>query len=467
MRVSLLFSLCFCTLTLVSSRIDIPRSVCRHQEAIDRPRRGGAFLKRKDAPPGGTASVSSEIFNLIKTIVGAGVLGLPSGIAAFGNSPSAVIPAVLLMAVIGSLSAFGFATIGIVCGKTGALSFRDAWSKTVGERSAWMPALACTLVTACSVLTYSMILSDTIPALLHTVLPHLALSRSQALLGVTGTLLLPLCLKKDLRSLAPFSLVGVFGMLYTAVVMVSRCLGHSYTSVLDTGVEANALLTSLGPALRPAFGQRGWKAALSPNAAILVSMLSTAYMAHYNAPKFYWELKDKPQFPKVVSASFASALVLMATVAIAGFATFGSSSQGLILNNYSVKDTWMQVSRGAVTVSLLCSYPLAFVGVRDGILDLFKVPQETRERTFVPMTVALLAAVTSLALVAKDIGFIMALGGATWGNCVIYLFPALMLVHLSKSKPELKPQVPLATATGLIGVVLATIGTKQALKSIL
>ena len=42
---------------------------------------------------GGTSSIPNEVFNLIKNLVGAGALGLPSGVAAFANGPSALIPA--------------------------------------------------------------------------------------------------------------------------------------------------------------------------------------------------------------------------------------------------------------------------------------------------------------------------------------------------------------------------------------
>ena len=53
---------------------------------------------------GGTATMSNEIFNLVKSIVGAGVLSLPAGIAAFGDAPSAAIPATILITVIGAIS---------------------------------------------------------------------------------------------------------------------------------------------------------------------------------------------------------------------------------------------------------------------------------------------------------------------------------------------------------------------------
>mgnify|MGYP007080199537 CR=1 FL=1 len=50
---------------------------------------------------GGTATIPALIFNLVKSIVGAGVLGLPAGVVAYGNAPSAAIPAVIFIALIG------------------------------------------------------------------------------------------------------------------------------------------------------------------------------------------------------------------------------------------------------------------------------------------------------------------------------------------------------------------------------
>lgn len=88
---------------------------------------------------GGTATIPNEVFNLVKSIVGAGVLSLPAGIAAFGNAPSAVIPAVALICIIGGFSAYGFSLIGRVCNFTGGKSYREAWSKSVGDESSWIP----------------------------------------------------------------------------------------------------------------------------------------------------------------------------------------------------------------------------------------------------------------------------------------------------------------------------------------
>lgn len=215
------------------------------------------------------ASIPNEVFNLVKAIVGVGVLSLPAGVAAFGSAPSAIIPATILIAVIGILSGYGFQLIGKVCAYTGATSYREAWSKSVGEGSSWIPAWSTTCKTFLACLAFSMVLADTFSSLLET-------PRNETLLGVTLLVLLPLCLMKNLKSLAPFSLVGVMGMTYTAVAMTVRLLDGSYLFADDT--NQGKFIGQLAGNLRPKFGNLGMESVLSPNALILVCMLSTAYM---------------------------------------------------------------------------------------------------------------------------------------------------------------------------------------------
>jgi amino acid permease len=222
------------------------------------------------------ATVPELIFNLVKGIVGAGVLSLPAGIAAWANAPSAVFPAIALITIIGALSGYGFALIGRVCAYTDTKSYRAAWSASVSEKTSWLPAVAVTFKTICAILAYSMILGDTFVSLFA--MAGILASKTAILWGITGSILLPLCLLKNLSSLAPFSLVGSLGMMYTAVAMTIRYLGKSY-------VGSGKFATDCAPALRPAFGSIGASGALTPSAAILVGMLSTAYMAHFNAPK--------------------------------------------------------------------------------------------------------------------------------------------------------------------------------------
>lgn len=343
----------------------------------------------------------------------------------------------------------------------------------------------------CAILAYSMILAETCVTLGSTWVP--SLTKPTALVSLTTLVLLPLCLLKNLSSLAPFSLVGSLGMVYTALAMGGRWWTKSYSVVSTTTKAASKvskvaaaaassnLALSLAPSLRPRFGSIGAQGALSPQVAIFIGMLSTAYMAHFNAPKFYTELKSNPKskqsqverFAIVVATSFALSIAIFGAVASFGFLTFGAASSGVILNNYAAKDIWMNISRLAVTVSLIFSYPLAFLGFRDGVLDLFQVKQRQAWKLNA-LTVGLLSMITVLALIIPDVGFVLSFAGATLGNSLIYILPALMFRGAVQQQPKDSPdrmrlqrEVKLALANAGLGAVMGVLGAKMAIQSLL
>eukprot|EP00980_Cylindrotheca_fusiformis_P013807 scaffold3572_cov113-Cylindrotheca_fusiformis.AAC.3 len=402
------------------------------------------------------ASIPSHVFNLVKGIVGVGVLSLPAGIAAFADSPAAIIPATALIAAIGILSGFGFFLIGKVCAYTGATSYRDAWAKSVGQSTSWIPAASCTIKTSLACLAFSMVLGDTFSALLGT-------SRNPTLLALSGGVLLPLCLLKNLSALSPFSLLGVLGMGYTAIAMAIRYFDGSYQ------MPDGALVGDVAAKLQPVFGSNA--NVFSSKSLILICMLSTAYMAHFNAPKFYLELKDNtlPRYNSVVSLSFGISILLMSGISMLGFLTFGKACSGLVLNNYSNKDIWMSGSRIAVAVSLVFSYPLAFTGCRDGFMDILNVPMEKRTASFQnTLTVAILSVLTTGAILLKDVSFVLAFGGATLGNLLTYVYPALMYRATVKQqgRTEENGAVLASLLSAVTGIVMGAVGTKMAIQNL-
>lgn len=295
-----------------------------------------------------------------------------------------------------------------MCSKTKAISYREAWSRSVGHRTSWAPALAAMLVTTCTVLTCSIILADTLPTIIQATTNEMILPRNMALV-INTLMLLPLCLMQDLSRLAPFSFIGLLGVIYMAFAMSFRWLKKSYA----VGMPLFETLTS-PETMAPKFGSQGWKAAfVNSKIAILISMLSSAYMAHYNASKFYLELRNRtlPRFYTMVGSSFGISAFFMSLIAISGFATFGSSCQSMILMNYSPNDALINLARFALFCSIFFGFPLAFVGVREQLLDLVGCHGKKRKDVSVPLTVAILSMITALAWNLKDIRVILALGG--------------------------------------------------------
>lgn len=196
-----------------------------------------------------------------------------------------------------------------------------------------------------------------------------------------------------------------------------------------------------------------------------------ALSLYFSAAKFFIELKDNTikRYNTVVSSSFGISIAIFSAIASLGFLTFGGGCSGLILNNYSTKDTLMSFSRIAVAISLVFSYPLAFQGARDGVLELFKI-KDRSNKTLNAITVALLTMVTGMALKLKDVSFVLAMAGATLGNALIYVYPALMLRGAVKKMDNptagLKREVNFAMTQAGVGIAFGIIGAKMALQSL-
>lgn len=386
-----------------------------------------------EAPSGGTSGMAASTFNVIKNIVGAGMLSLPAGVAAFTDNTSGLLPATVLTLIFGAVSAYTFSVLGKVTKLNNADSYEDAWARAVSPNSAWIVTAACTLTCLFSCLAYGLIIGDSFtPFAKELGLPALLASRQGVIIGLTLTVLTPLCLLKDLSALAFTSVLGVAGTIYSTIAIMARAFDGSYAP----GAPLIAALAASG-APTPSFDVRGGSV-LSAKAFVLLSMLGTAYNAHFNAPRFFLQLKDNTQkrFDKVVWRSFYVSSAIYAAVMICGFLTFGGSSLGYLLNNYAQNDALIGVGRLAIGASILFTYPLTFVGARDGILSAVTKGKPATEGQRIGTSLAILAALTALACKITDVGVVVSFGGAVLGSAIIYIFPAL--IHLGTQRAQLR-----------------------------
>jgi len=121
------------------------------------------------------------------------------------------------------------------------------------------------------------------------------------------------------------------------------------------------------------------------------------------------------------------------------------------------------------SLQILLRYPLAFVGCRDGLLEMMKVPKEERtDAKLNNLTIIMLGAITATALKITDLSFIMSMGGATLGNALIYVYPAIMFKNAvtnlgDEATSAQKAEVYVAMAFAALGIVMGCIGARMAL----
>ena len=96
----------------------------------------------------------------------------------------------------------GFSAVGRVCAATGSKSWGEAWSKSVGESTAWVPSALIGILTLSVSLQYTMVIGDSFSSIFSAWgLPSLIASRSGAIVFLTALGTLPLSLLPSLSAL--------------------------------------------------------------------------------------------------------------------------------------------------------------------------------------------------------------------------------------------------------------------------
>ncbi|KAJ1626470.1 hypothetical protein T492DRAFT_596676, partial [Pavlovales sp. CCMP2436] len=117
---------------------------------------------------------------------------------------------------------------------------------------------------------------------------------------------------------------------------------------------------------------------------------------------------------------------------VAGYATFGGASQGLILNNLHLSaDKLASAARVATGISIMGSHPLLFTSLRDSVLSSLsgtKIGDAVNESpaAWTALSVGMLVLATLTAIVATDVGFVASVSGASLGAILIFVVPGLM-----------------------------------------
>jgi len=406
---------------------------------------------------GGSTSVPACAANLAKNIIGAGVLSLPSGAAhivgeaqaaGVGSSLTLTMVAILL-GIFATLNAAGFYLAGEVCERTGARTYRQAWSLTMGEKTAWLPSAASVILCFTGSVACSSVIGDTASELVAALLgvANSAVFRDAILGGLAFTVLLPLCNLSSLAPLAFASVLGLVGICLLAVVMLVRCLNGSYLVGGQFGsvVQANHPVLTLSAS--EAHVHSSGIAGLVGQSLLFMALLSNAYSAHYKAPSMFQELESPKkctsggklkQFAYAATWAFFLAGILYLVVTLAGLETFGCAVQPMVLNNYAPIDHLVVFARAGLCLCVLFEFPLLERCFRTTLVELFGLPEEVATQPWIVTSsvalVSMLACVPGLSL-----DRVIAIGGALGASLLIYVAPALMALRLREQNASSQP----------------------------
>ena len=421
--------------------------------------------------------------NLLKNCVGAGVFSVSGRVAQIIRQPGTslgmtYIQATVLILLMSIWASYNFYIVGEACELTDSYSLAEAWGKTVSESSTFLVQSVVLIAPIVSCLASNIVLIDIVSALFRSFGVSASIYGNRNLvIGLLSTFVLfPLCSLGDLTALRNVSKFGLFGHALATITLLKRYLDGSYklggifyqaplaASQVVAAKKAVDTTSRMSAASTMMAGSKDWF--------LLASLLSYCFVAHYNAPKYYSELNDTslPRFSKMATSSYLSAAVLYIISMALGLAIFGKDSQSFILNNLSSRDPLAFVARLAFGSSVLGSFPLIFIGMRNWFVEKWG-ERGGRGGYIKRVTCLLLLVISTLTTQFKDIGFVGSLSGAMFGVTMAFVFPTIIYLKTLSMEAK-KKQLPIPVAKVILncillmmGVFLSGIGTYNSIAS--
>lgn len=367
-------------------------------------------------------------------------------------------------------------------------SLSAVWERTLpnGKLTTYIPDLGCVFLTVGCLLFYSAFIGDLFGSLVSGLnfLPAILRKRWSVLLLLHAVPILPLCLKKDLSALKYSSMTGLLGIFYTIFFVGKRLVDGSYAKggkFFELMPDKFRPAPSINFPSKGGSGLLGYVADIPPFASgkgllILMNMCCVAYACHYNAVKYFMELKDRtlPTLKGVMAWGLGGTAAVFWCMMILGYATFGSHSQALILNNYhGSQDLMATVARAFTGIAIISGYALMFAGLKAALFSLLKLDRpnvekrDTKQNTISALLLAAIA-IAACFVTEHELATVIGIVGSVFGSVVIYMFPAFVNNNLLKMKdakgnPIAKPffagEEIFNNIMVLFGIVFAILGT--------
>ncbi|CAE7457219.1 AVT7 [Symbiodinium necroappetens] len=355
------------------------------------------------------STVTATVINLLKNMVGAGLLNV---CVAFQYA--SVLGGLLIMLFSAFVCTGGFLLIGYCCSKTQAKTFRELWRSAMGQNTEKTVDVVLFFHTLFSCVGYVTMIGDFCIKSASGLMPDsvFARRRESSILVISLFGIFPLCLYKNLEPLKYTSVVGLF---ITAI----SC-AYIFYDVVANAEEYHAVET-----LR----DNMWYVKLDMFKTL--ALFNGSFSAHYNAPTYYAELKEKSflNYMRVSFWAFGIATLLFTAFGLAGFARFGDEVLGNVLKSYSPDDPMIQISWFCMMVSTVFNFPHAFQRMRSSFNALIN---RGPEDNFLVTTIALLGLSVYMGVAFKDIAVIKMIKGATLGVSIMFIFPALFFLQLNQ-----------------------------------
>lgn len=390
-------------------------------------------LRKALVPTGDAAAEAGSTFNLVNSVVGSGILGMPEAMSFTG-----VVPFLLILALSAYLCRATSDMLVRVAVSEGAPTYGDAAERVAGRRAATVLHVAIVGGNLGSLIAYFVLLGDFSEIILDD-------TDREFWIAAAGLLvILPLCLKRDLNDFVQTSVTSV---LFVGVFIVCFVV-RSSERVDDLGASSDVE-----------------SATFSADFFRAIPVAFFALNAHTAVVPIFRSMKRQEvgTWKGVSAASFGAVTTVYALVAVLGYVAFGDDVEGNILKSFD--DRLMKLVTALVAFTIIFTFPIVHFALRLSLHHLLRGDSEMGEQALYTETYSVVGVSLVVGLLVKDVSLVFGFTGSLAAGIVTFIFPAWLFLRSERVRrtPFDTRLAKFTVVFGVVSCVLGVVGSLLAL----
>ncbi|KAK2625074.1 hypothetical protein QTJ16_005443 [Diplocarpon rosae] len=393
------------------------------------------------------SGLMSAFMNMANSIIGAGIIGQP-----YAFRQAGLLTGIILLIALTIMVDWTIGLIVVNSKLSGSHSFQGTVEHCFGKSGLVAISIAQWAFAFGGMVAFGIIVGDSIPHVLAAVFPGLGdvpvlglLTDRKAvivifILGISY----PLSLYRDIAKLAKASTLALISMVVILFTVVTQGLMVPKES---RGTFSTPLLT------------------INSGVFQAIGVISFAFVCHHNSLLIYGSLKTPTidRFARVTHYSTTVSMIACLAMALAGFLTFGSLTQGNVLNNFPNDNIMVNIARLCFGLNMLTTLPLEAFVCREVMFNYWFPDDPFNMNLHLIFSSALVVSAMTLSLMTCDLGAVFELIGATSACALAYILPPLCYIKLSTRSWKTAP----AIGCVVFGCAVMTISLVQAVAKII
>ncbi|KAI8080009.1 transmembrane amino acid transporter protein-domain-containing protein [Halteromyces radiatus] len=394
-----------------------------------------------------TATPFSCAINLANTILGTGMLAMPSAVASVGLIPGILV--ILLSALASSMGLYFLSCCARHTDGRNASFF--AISKLTWPKMAVLFDLAIAIKCFGVAISYLIIIGDLMPQVVLSFAQDakdtvLLMDRRFWITLFMATAVLPLSFLRKLDSLKYTSVVALIAVIYLCAIVVEHYFASDFVPPPEESVK-----------------MFDWSTKFFSHLPVFVF----AFTCHQNIFSVYNELADHSQkaVNQTIGVSIGASTFIYELIAILGYLSFGKDVSGNVISEYH-QSLFVAGGRLAIVILVVFSYPLQAHPCRASLDKVLawrtpearglKVPPLPSPFKYFAMTTTILVTSYLVAITVSKLDLVLAFVGSTGSTTISFILPGLFYFKIHENDPW-KPGKVAAVALAVYGILVMVI----------